>query len=258
VYSVSHDLRSPLINLQGFSEELKHSSRDLAGLFERDGVPPKVLEQGQKILKQNVAESVHFIQAAVDRLARIIDALLRLSRAGRVQYDWQILDVAALVGSVLDALHDSLREKDAEVVVNPLPEARGDSTAIEQALANLLGNAVKYLDPARPGRIEVGSLQAHPAAQSGFQVYYVKDNGLGIPEAYHARVFTAFNRLHAGVAPGEGIGLALVRRIVERHGGSIWVESAHGVGTTFFVTLPTVTPERTQTSGAQQLVTSEA
>ena len=78
---------------------------------------------------------------------------------------------------------------------------------------------------------------------SGFHVYYVKDNGLGIPEAYHQRVFTAFNRLHANVAQGEGIGLALVRRMVERHGGKIWLESAAGVGTTFFVALPAPPPD---------------
>ena len=130
------------------------------------------------------------------------------------------------------------RERNAEIVVNPLPEACGDPIAVEQIFANLLGNAVKYLDPARPGRIEVGCVEPSPQTNHGLHVYYVKDNGLGIPEAYHSRVFTAFNRLHADTASGEGIGLALVRRMVERHGGSIWMESAPGVGTTFFAALP--------------------
>ena len=110
---------------------------------------------------------------------------------------------------------------------------------MEQIFANLIGNAVHYLDAARSGTIEVGATTRLPAGtMAGFHVYYVKDNGLGIPEAYHQRVFTAFSRLHANVAQGEGIGLALVRRMVERHGGKIWLESAAGVGTTFFVALP--------------------
>jgi signal transduction histidine kinase len=245
VYSVSHDLRSPLINLQGFSQELKETARDLEALFERDGVPREVLEQGKKLVRQNVAESVHYIQAAVDRLSRIIDALLRLSRAGRVQYQWQTLDVNAIIGKVLDALHDSIREKNAQIVVNPVPEACGDPTAVEQIFANLLGNALKYLDPARTGQIEVGNGEtASGTTPAGQRLYYVKDNGLGISEAYHGKVFTAFNRLHASVAPGEGIGLALVRRVVERHRGSIWLESSPGVGTTFFLTLPSYIPDR--------------
>src|SRR5439155_23861261 len=103
----------------------------------------------------------------------------------------------------------------------------------------LIGNALQYLDPARPGRIEVGSTgNPDPGQSADLQVYYVKDNGLGIPEAYHPRMFTAFNRLHADVVQGEGIGLALVRRMVERHGGKIWLESSAGIGTTFFVALP--------------------
>jgi signal transduction histidine kinase len=247
VYSVSHDLRSPLVNLQGFSQELRHSARDLEDLFERTGVPPLIHEQGKKLIKENIAESVHYIQAAVERLARIMDALLRLSRAGRVQYQWQKLDVREVVGRVVDALRDSIKEKNAEIVLRPLPDACGDPFAVEQIFANLLGNAVKYLDPERPGRIEVGCVDARPETTDALRVYYVKDNGLGIPEAYHSRMFTAFNRLHADASSGEGIGLALVRRMVERLGGSISMQSAPGVGSTFYTALPTQLPEAAHT-----------
>ena len=116
---------------------------------------------------------------------------------------------------------------------------------MEQVFANLIGNAVQYLDPARPGRIEIGTTDLDEPELPGLQVYYVKDNGLGIPPAYHQRMFTAFNRLHADAAQGEGIGLALVRRMVERHGGRIWLESTAGAGTTFFVALPSSPREGT-------------
>ncbi len=244
VYSVSHDLRSPLINLQGFSEELRLSSQNLQDVFDRAEIPRDLREDGRRLLDGSVIESIRYIQAAVDRLARIIDSLLRLSRAGRVQYQWQSLDVGAIVQEVVDALHDSISEKKAEIVIHPLAAAWGDPTAVEQIFANLLANAVSYLDPDRPGRIEVGSAPGSAADQiSNLHVYYVRDNGLGIPEAYHDRVFTVFNRLHCDVAQGEGVGLALVRRMVERHGGKMWFESTAGVGTTFFAGLPAHRPE---------------
>jgi signal transduction histidine kinase len=239
VYSVSHDLRSPLVNLQGFSEELSLSCRDLEALFRRDDVPAPIRDRGLRLMTSDIEESIRFIQTAVGRLARIIDALLRLSRAGRVEYQWRWVDVAGTVGKIVEALHDSIADKGAEVDMDDLPPSWGDPTALEQVFANLIGNAVQYLDPARPGRIKIGTTEPDgPGKPRGLQVYYVEDNGLGIPPAYHQRMFTAFNRLHADAAQGEGIGLALVRRMVERHGGRIWLESAAGVGTTFFVALP--------------------
>jgi signal transduction histidine kinase len=239
VYSVSHDLRSPLVNLQGFSEELSLSCRDLEALFHREDVPAGVRQRGLRLMTSDIEESIRFIQTAVGRLARIIDSLLRLSRAGRVEYQWQSVNVAGTVRKIIEALHDTISAKGVELDVGELPPAWGDPTALEQVFANLIGNAVQYLDPARPGRIEIGTTALEgPGKPPGLRVYYVKDNGLGIPESYHQRMFTAFNRLHADAAQGEGIGLALVRRMVERHGGRIWLESAAGAGTTFFVALP--------------------
>jgi signal transduction histidine kinase len=235
VYSVSHDLRSPLVNLQGFSQELSLVMKDLGGLVAESDLPEARKERARKLIERDAAESIGFIQSAVTRLASIIDALLRLSRAGRVEYRSQKNEVHAIVNRVVSAMNDSLARKKAEVAVHPLPSCWGDPTAVEQIFANLIGNAVNYLDPSRPGKIEVGVLEED---NTPFTTYYVKDNGLGIPEAQQPKVFVAFQRLHPGVAPGEGIGLALVRRVVERHGGRIWLESTPGVGTTFFVSLP--------------------
>jgi signal transduction histidine kinase len=255
VYSVSHDLRSPLINLQGFSDELRLACRDIGALFQRDGVPPAVRQQGQRLLQENVEDSIRYIQTAVGRVERIIAALLRLSRAGRVEYQWQMVDVAATVEKVVDALRDTITDKQAEIDVHELPRSWGDPTAVEQIFANLIGNAAVYLDPARPGRIEIGSGGTSPSGQSGsVQTYYVKDNGLGIADSYHPRLFRAFNRLHASAAPGEGIGLALVHRMVERLGGKIWMESTVGVGTTFFVALAAAPPPGAAVQDGEQRI----
>jgi signal transduction histidine kinase len=236
VYSVSHDLRSPLVNLQGFSRELDTSRHDLQQLFAGEAIPEDARRRFATI-DRDMAESLRFIQTAVLRSGNIIDALLRLSRAGRIEYQWQTVAVESVVRRIVDAMRTTVEQKGAEVTIGALPPAWGDPTALDQVLANLIGNALNYLDPKRPGRVEIGAEAADGPAGAAV-TYWVRDNGLGIAEPHQAKLFVAFQRLHGEVAPGEGIGLALTRRIVERHGGRIAVESREGVGSTFRVTLP--------------------
>ena len=238
VYSVSHDLRSPLVNLQGFSKELALIGQDILGAVDRDGVPGDVRARARQLVTTEMGESVGFIQSAVTRLSGIIDALLRLSRVGRVEYHPQVVAVGPVVARVVAALRGTIDERGARVTVADLPPAYVDPTAIEQVFANLIGNAVNYLDARRPGWVEVSAHVADDPEGPPTIVYSVADNGLGIAEAYQRKIFTAFQRLHGDVAKGEGIGLALVRRIVERNGGRVWFESEAGRGTTFFVSMP--------------------
>jgi signal transduction histidine kinase len=247
IYSVSHDLRSPLVNLQGFAKELALTADDLRAALAGAPLPEKTRSRVETLLASDMATAIHFIQNAVTRLSSIIDSLLRLSRAGRVVLAKEAVDIQGVVGRVVEALSGTTSEQRVEMVVNGLPPALGDTTATEGIFANLVSNAVKYLDPARPGRVEIGvteDSQDGPVSHPGMRTYYVKDNGLGIPPAYHSKLFLAFQRLHPGVASGEGIGLALVRRMVERQGGKVWVDSEEGRGSTFFVTLPALPPDQ--------------
>ncbi len=237
VYSVSHDLRSPLVNLQGFSKELGLIRRDLKGLFDED-LTEAARDRARMIVERDIGESIHYIQTAVQRLSSIIDALLRLSRIGRVEYRAEVMDLAPVIARILAAMRGTIAARGAKITVQEMPPAFADPTAIEQIFANLIGNAVNYLDAQRPGEIEVGCLPDEALGAKGKRVFYVKDNGLGIADAHLSKVFAVFQRLHAQVAPGEGIGLPIVRRMVERHGGEVWVESKEGVGSTFFVSLP--------------------
>jgi signal transduction histidine kinase len=237
VYSVSHDLRSPLVNLQGFSRELEFARAELERILVGDG-NPEGRERARTLISRDVTESVHYIQTAVSRLSNIIDALLRLSRAGRVEYHPKLVELKPLILRIVEAMRGSIVERGAEVMIQDLPPVWGDPTAIEQIFANLIGNAVNYLDPKRAGRIEIGSVERAVEGLEKALTFYVKDNGLGIAEAYLPKVFAIFQRLHGNVASGEGVGLALVRRVVERHGGQVWVESTEGVGSTFFVAFP--------------------
>lgn len=238
IYSVSHDLRAPLVNLQGFSKELTHACDDLRAAVRASSLEAAERERIERLIDEDIGEALRYLQSAVLRAAHIIDSLLRLSRVGRVEYRRQEVDVASVVRHVLDAMQASIRGCHAEIVVDELPPVWGDPTALEQIFANLIGNAINYLDPDRPGRIEIGALPAPPGGVRSLRIFYVKDNGLGIPAGAMPRLFNAFQRLHGNIAAGEGIGLALVRRMVERHGGRVWAESTEGEGTTFYLSLP--------------------
>jgi signal transduction histidine kinase len=237
IYSVSHDLRAPLVNLQGFSKELIHACDDLRAAVRQSSLTPVRRQHIEQLVDEDIGEALHYLQTAVLRASHIIDALLRLSRVGRVEYRRQQVHVRDIVQRVIDAMQVSIRARRARVVVHDLPSVWGDPTALEQVFANLVGNAINYLDASRDGRVEIGTTPAPPGVHS-LRIFYVKDNGLGIPAVAISRLFNAFQRLHGNVAMGEGIGLALVRRVVERHGGRVWAESTEGVGTTFYFSLP--------------------
>ncbi|EDY19732.1 integral membrane sensor signal transduction histidine kinase [Chthoniobacter flavus Ellin428] len=237
VYSVSHDLRSPLVNLQGFSNELALAREELQTLL-KDDLSAEDRRRATLLAERDMTESVHYIQTAVTRLSSIIDALLRLSRAGRVEYHPKMVELKPVIQRIVEAMRGTIDQHEAEVAVLDLPAVWGDPTALEQIFANLIGNAINYLSPERPGRIEIGSVTREAEGVDKPLTYYVKDNGLGIAEKYLGKVFAIFQRLHGDVAKGEGVGLALVRRVVERHGGKVWVESTEGVGSTFFVAFP--------------------
>jgi signal transduction histidine kinase len=237
IYGVSHDLRAPLVNLQGFSKELIRACDDLRAAVRDSSLSAPMRQRIGQVVEADIGEALHYLQTAVSRASHIIDALLRLSRVGRVEYRQQRVEVRDIVPRVIDAMQGSIRLHRARVSVGELPAVWGDPTALEQVFANLIGNAVNYLDPAREGRIEIGTTPAPPGVHS-LRIFYVRDNGMGIPAFALPRLFNAFQRLHGNTVAGEGIGLALVRRMVERHGGRIWVESKEGVGTTFYVSLP--------------------
>jgi len=237
VYSVSHDLRSPLVNLQGFSQELVLTSDELRQVLSDAAVPEHIRTKAVALIEGELAESIGFIRNAVRHLGNIIDGLLRLSRIGRVEYQFEPVDVGALVSDIVDAMHSSVSAAGARIDIKPLPTVNADRNAVGQIFANIIGNAVKSLDRARPGVIEISANDEDPP------VFSIRDNGVGIPPEFQAKMFQVFQQVHQGRGRGEGMGLAIVRRIVERHGGRIWFESRPGLGTTFlFVIGPLVNP----------------
>jgi PAS domain S-box-containing protein len=236
VYGVSHDLRSPLVNLQGFSRELISATDELRHQLDEPLSGDDLRTRMLGVIDRDMAESIRYIRSAVAHLSSIVEGLLRLSRIGRVEYRWQRVDVTELTTEIVTAMHAVIDEKQAEVHLQALPRAWADRDALSQVFANLIGNALQHLDPARRGHIEIGADQSN-----GATVYFVRDNGVGISERQRAKLFQPFYKAQT-TTRGEGMGLAIVQRIVDRHGGKVWLDSTPGAGTTFYFTLASAPP----------------
>ena len=239
-YIVSHDLRSPLVNVMGFTGELEAAARPLAALVdaaERDA-PALVTEDARLAAREDLPEAIGFIRSSTQKMDRLINAILRLSREGRRVLASEPLDLAAMADGVVASLRHGVDAIGAEMTVaRPMPALDADRLAVEQILSNLAENAVKYLAPGRPGRIAIA---AHRIADR--VAISVEDNGRGIDPRDHDRVFDLFRRSGQQDQPGEGIGLAHVRALAYRLGGLVECRSALGQGSTFTLTLPAVPP----------------
>jgi light-regulated signal transduction histidine kinase (bacteriophytochrome) len=174
------------------------------------------------------------IRSNARQMGRLIDDLLQLSRAGRGALDRTAIDVAALAQSVVDELRSGEPDRDVAVTVGPLPAVHADATMLRQVLGNLIGNAWKFTRRRAAPTIEIGS-----TARSGETVYFVRDNGAGFDMRDAAKLFGVFERLHPGDEfEGTGVGLAIVQRVLQRHGGRVWAKGAVDRGATFYFTVP--------------------
>ena len=233
-YIVSHDLRAPLVNLKGFAAELRLGLEVIDSAMET-ALPHLDEKQRQDVimaLEEDVPEALGFINSSATHMDHFISALLKLSRLGRRELRLEPVDMDALVQATLESLAHQIEERQVEVTVGPLPEVVADRTSMEQIMGNLLGNAVKYLDPDCPGRIGIIA-QRGP----GKTTFHIRDNGRGIAEDDMDKVFAPFRRIGRQDVPGEGMGLPYVQALVRRHGGRIWCESEPGVATTFTFTI---------------------
>ncbi|URW74935.1 CHASE3 domain-containing protein [Sphingomonas donggukensis] len=243
-YIVSHDLRSPLVNVMGFTAELETGTKAIAELVDRaeEVAPDIVTDEARFAAREDLPEAIGFIRTSTEKMDRLINAILRLSREGRRVITPEPVDMVAVVDNIRDTLQHRLDELDGAVLVSgTLPGITSDRLAIEQVLGNVIENAVKYRNPARPIRVTVTGHVAGARA-----IFDIADNGRGIDPRDHARVFDLFRRSGTQDQPGEGIGLAHVRALTYRLGGTIDVASTLGEGATFRINLPV---KFTETSG---------
>jgi signal transduction histidine kinase len=236
-YIVSHDLRAPLVNIMGFTSELEVSSEDLKTYFEDE--KPETKAAALTAAKENVPEAVRFIRSSTAKMDRLITAILKLSREGRRELMAEPVNLLKVFETLLASLKHQIDETETEVKLSPqLPSIRSDRLALEQVFGNLLDNALKYLQPGRPGRLAV-----EVENNRSFITIRLIDNGRGIAEQDQERIFELFRRAGRQNTQGEGIGLAHVRALVRRLGGDVTVQSRLGEGSEFRVVLPRSLPQ---------------
>ena len=210
-YSVSHDLRAPLRAINGFSQILMEDYCDQ--------------------LPADAQDSLHEICDNADRMGHLIDHLLSFSRLGRQELKKSEVSMNAIVQECLSALGHN---QSAEFRVAELPSAFADAALLKQVWQNLIENALKYSRSSTPPVVEIGSRTVDQET-----VYFVKDNGVGFDMQYVHKLFKVFNRLHhQDEFEGTGVGLAIVQRVIHRHGGRVWVEAKPKMGATFYFSLP--------------------
>lgn len=243
-YIVSHDLRSPLVNIMGFTSELEELRNDI---FRRiatlaraasDAPPPAEgaepeLEGADRQLSEDFSEALGFIKSSIGKMDRLISAILNLTREGRREFVPVPIDARELIENIVSTLAHQAAEADATIHIEPLPTLVSDRLALEQIFSNLIDNAIKYLKPGVPGEIAIRA-----RTKLGFAIFEITDNGRGIDPKDHQRIFDLFRRAGAQDRPGQGIGLAHVRALVRRLGGTMSVASELDQGSTFTITLP--------------------
>jgi len=242
-YIVSHDLRSPLVNIMGFTSELEELGKDIfyriGGLTgEPAGGPPVdfaeiPLEGPDKQLSADFSEALGFIKSSIARMDRLISAILNLTREGRREFQPEKIETRDFVEAIVSTLAHQAAEAQAEIHIEPLPAIISDRLALEQIFSNLIDNAIKYLKSGVPGEIRIRG-----RTKLGYAIFEVSDNGRGIDSKDHQRIFDLFRRAGTQDKPGQGIGLAHVRALVRRLGGTMSVSSELNAGSTFTITLP--------------------
>jgi len=233
IYVSSHDLRSPLVNIQGFSRKLAKSCAALNKTLAEIELPLEKRDELLQLLTESMPRSIEFITGSVEKMDSLLSGLLRLSRLGRAAITIENLDMHQLISKIINSLAYQIESSGAQITVGQLLPCRGDAVQVSQVFTNLLDNAIKYRAAER--RLEV--LISSVACDDGVQ-YCIRDNGIGIHPDYQNQVWEIFHRINPRDIPGEGLGLTVSRRILDRLNGTIRLESEEGVGSSFFVTLP--------------------
>lgn len=233
LYVTSHDLRSPLVNIQGFSNELARSCDLIIKTLIKQLKAADVSEEVRNALNKDIPQALNFIVTSANKMDTLLNGLLRLSRLGQAALNIETLDMNAMLADVTKNIEFQTKKAGAKINIEKLPTCRGDSSQINQVFSNILDNALKYLDESRPGLINISA-----ETENGRCIYRVEDNGVGIAEEKQNKIFEIFHRLEPDKTKGEGLGLTIVRRILDRHNGKVWVESELGKGSRFFISLP--------------------
>ena len=233
VHAASHDLRAPLVNIRGFGDLLASACQRARTAVARTQDGESLRAELRPLLDEEIPESLDYIRTSSSKMDALLTGLLNVSRIGSAALTIVPLDLNQMVAEIVKSTEFSVEQAGATVQVDALPPCRGDAIQLGQVFANLLDNALKYLDPTRPGVIRVFGHQKRNEV-----VYCVEDNGIGIDAEHQDAIFGLFHRLNPGRGSGLGLGLTIVRRSLDRQDGKIWLTSTPNQGSTFSISLP--------------------
>jgi PAS domain S-box-containing protein len=233
LYVTSHDIRSPLVNIIGFTRELTKAFDEVTEIIGKETFTDEDKKNIIYLIKEDIPESIKYINASSYKIDKLLSALLKLSRLGRANVEYSSVDMDKMIDEIINSFQFQIETEKIRVIKKNLHPCTADKQLINQIFSNLIDNAVKYHDPEKQGYIEISS-----RVNDGKVIYYITDNGLGIPKDKKNSIFDIFTRLHPYHAEGEGMGLTIIKKGLERMNGKISVESIEGSGSTFIIELP--------------------
>ncbi len=234
IYVSSHDLRTPLINIQGFRSELEKSCAFLKQLIDEVKIQGKSKELIEPVVQNDIPRALHHIRMGISKIGNLIDGLLTLSKVSSVKQTQNVIDVHTLIRDIIQNKQPILAEKRASVVIDVLPPCKGNLSALKDVFSNIIDNAIHFRHPERPLKVHI-----YGQTDDARVIYCIEDNGIGIKPEYQQKIFNIFHKLQPhDSSAGEGLGLTVAKRILDRLDGTIWLESEYGQFTRFYVSLP--------------------
>jgi PAS domain S-box-containing protein len=233
LYIASHDLRSPLVNIQGFSQRFQKQSETIKNILTDCHLETQKKESLARITDEDIPKTLYFILSNVAKMDGLINGLLQISRTGRIVMTIKKIDMNQLMRNILSRYNFQITELSAKVKMDDLPGCYGDENQLNQLFSNIIGNALKYTDKSRPFELDITAENHYNKV-----VYVIKDTGTGIAPRHLEKIWDVFYRVDSASAQaGEGIGLSIVKRIADKHKGKVWAKSEEGKGSTFYIEL---------------------
>lgn len=233
LYVASHDLRTPLVNIQGFSLRIEKLTQNIKSLLSQYEVDQELKQKLSTITDEQIPKALQYIFTGTAKMDTLIKGLLQISRIGKEDMNIQKVNMNELVGNIIKGTQFQLNETQSKIMVESLPECYGDKNLLNQLLTNIIENAVKYRARSRQLVINIAS-----TVKNSKVIYSIKDNGIGIEDRHLEKIWDVFYRIDPqNSIAGDGIGLSVVKGIVDKHQGRIWIESKLGEGSTFYIEL---------------------